>query len=280
KKRGEGMQFVYRPRPMEIQLGTRELKAVVADDQGRSLERVWRVRIQKSGGGPEIMAASPLTTESITLPVGRLQGFSVQASDPENGDQLSYVWSLDGHEMARGTRWSWNPRRADEAGMHTVAVTVLNKAGLSTQRLWNVKVPVPSEAEGAEGPRNQLASPVPSKPQGIQQGNASVRIQRAIASLATARPGDTVEFQTEYLLTLPAGTRQEFVKVTWALERNGKKLGEEGINTRMAKAGAHEASNQLTLPRYMRPGRYAVEHKVQAGDSYDIARSHFSVAPN
>jgi len=277
KKRGEGMQFVYRPRPMEIQLGTRELKAVVADDQGRSLERVWRVRIQESGGGPEIIAASPLTTESITLPVGRLQGFSVQASDPENGDQLSYVWSLDGHEMARGTSWSWNPRGADEAGMHTVAVTVLNKAGLSTQRLWNVKVPVLSEAEG---PRNQLASPVPSKPQGIQQGNASVRIERAISSLVTAKPGDTVEFQTEYLLTLPAGTRQEFVKVTWALERNGKKLGEEGINTRMAKAGVHGASNQLTLPRYMRPGRYDVEHKVQVGDSYDIARSHFSVAPN
>ncbi|MGH8646739.1 MAG: hypothetical protein ACREX4_20680 [Gammaproteobacteria bacterium] len=280
KKRGEGMQFVYRPRPIEARLGIRELKAVVADDQGQSLEKVWRVRIQQAGRGPEIIAASPLNTELITLAAGALQGFSVEASDPENGDQLTYVWSLDGREMARGTSWSWKPRGPHEAGAHTVEVTVFDKAGLNTQRLWKVNVPVPSEVQADDGARRQLESTVPSEPPGIQQSNASVRIQRAISSLATVRPGDTVEFVTEYSLTLPAGTRDEFVRVTWALERKGKKLGEEGINTRMAKAGAHAASNQLTLPKYMRPGRYAVEHKVQVGDSYDIARSYFSVALN
>ncbi|MGH6635195.1 MAG: protein kinase domain-containing protein [Gammaproteobacteria bacterium] len=279
KKRGEGMQFVYRPRPIEARLGIRELKAVITDDRGQSLEKVWRVRIQEAGRGPEIIAASPLNTELITLAAGALQGFSAEASDPGNGHQLTYVWSLDGREMARGTSWSWKPGGPHEAGVHTVAVTVFDSAGLNTQHIWKVNVPVPSEVQVADdGARSQLESTVPSEPPGIQQSDSSVRIQRAISSLATARPGDTVEFVTEYSLTLPAETRDEFVKVTWALERKGKKLGEEGIHTRMAKAGAHAVSNQLTLPKYMRPGRYAVEHKVQAGDSYDIARSYFSVA--
>ncbi len=282
KKRGEGMQFVYRPRPIEARLGIRELKAMVSDDQGQSLEKVWRVGIREAGRGPEIIAASPLNTESITLAAGALQGFSVEASDPDHGDQLTFVWSLDGREMARGRSWSWKPEELHKGGAHTVKVTVLDKAGLSAQRIWSVTVPalpVPSEAQGSAEPAPSEESTAPREPI-VMQSNSLVRIERAFSSLTTARPGDTVEFVTEYSLTLPAGNRDEFVRVTWALERKGKKLGEEGIHTRMAKAGAHAASNQFALPKYMRPGRYAVEHKVQVGESYASARSYFSVAPN
>lgn len=278
-KRGEGTQFVYRPRPLEVRFGIRELKAVVSDDRGQSLDKLWRVRIRAAGGNPQITAVSPLNTGVITLAAGSQQGFSVDAFDPD-GDELSYMWLLDGRETAQGRSWSWTPGELQKGGVHTVEVTVLDKAGLDAKRMWKVIVPaslVASQVSGSDVHEEEPATP----PEPLAMQNESlVKIERAISSLATARPGDTVEFVTEYSVTFPPGIREEFVRVTWALERNGKKLGEEGMHTKMVKAGAHAASNQLALPSYMKPGRYAVAHKVQVGDSYGIARSYFSVVPN
>jgi tetratricopeptide (TPR) repeat protein len=107
-----------------------------------------------------------------------------------------------------------------------------------------------------------------------------VKIQKATASHVTAKAGDTVEFLTEYSLTLPEGARRKFVEATWVLKRNGKKIGTEGISARMAKAGVNSAANELTLPPRVRPGTYVVEHRVRAENSYDVAQSSFSVVAN
>jgi hypothetical protein len=104
-----------------------------------------------------------------------------------------------------------------------------------------------------------------------------VKIQKATPSLPTARPGETIRFYTEYSLTLPAGTKYTFLEATWVLKRNGKKMGKEGIFSRMVKPGVNTVSTELTLPQYTKPGRFMVEHKVQAGDSTDVAKSYFSV---
>jgi serine/threonine protein kinase len=107
-----------------------------------------------------------------------------------------------------------------------------------------------------------------------------VKIQKATASRVTAKAGDTVEFLTEYLLTLPEGARRKFVEATWVLKRNGKKIGTEGISARMVKAGVNSAANELTLPPRVKPGTYVVEHRVRAENSYDVAQSSFSVVAN
>jgi serine/threonine protein kinase/tetratricopeptide (TPR) repeat protein len=107
-----------------------------------------------------------------------------------------------------------------------------------------------------------------------------VKIQKATASHVAAKAGDTVEFLTEYSLTLPEGARRKFVEATWVLKRNGKKIGTEGISARMAKAGVNSAANELTLPPRVRPGTYVVEHRVRAENSYDVAQSSFSVVAN
>lgn len=104
-----------------------------------------------------------------------------------------------------------------------------------------------------------------------------MQIHNARSSLSTARPGDTVEFFTQYSLTLPPGRRAEYVEATWILIRDGKKLGEEGVVGGMFEAGQNSAANQLTLPRRIMPGEYVVEHRVRSGTSYDTARSDFSV---
>jgi serine/threonine protein kinase len=112
------------------------------------------------------------------------------------------------------------------------------------------------------------------------ENTTSVKIQKATASRATAKAGDTVEFLTEYFLTLPEGARRKFVEVTWVLKRNGKKIGMKGISARMAKAGVNAATNELTLPPRVKPGTYVVEHRVRAENSYDVAQSSFSVVAN
>ncbi|MGH8606070.1 MAG: protein kinase domain-containing protein [Gammaproteobacteria bacterium] len=111
----------------------------------------------------------------------------------------------------------------------------------------------------------------------LGRNHIAVQIQNARSSLSTARPGDTVEFFTQYSLTLPPGRRAEYVEATWILIRNGKKLGEEGVVGGMFQAGQNSAANRLTLPRRIMPGEYAVEHRVRSGTSYDTARSDFSV---
>lgn len=280
KKRGEGAQFVYRPRPAEVKLRARELKAVASDGQGHSVEKVWRVHIRELGRAPEITTTSPLHTDLIALAAGGVQDFSVEASDPDNGDPLTYMWSFDGQERGRGSSRSWQLRPPYNPGMHTVEVKVLNQAGLETQRLWKVAAQASPMSGGTvvQKPTASAVAPIkPTVPGAVGELNTLVKVERATSSLARAKAWEAVEFVTEYSLTLPVGVRHMFVEVTWQLERNGKQLGEKGVAAKMAKAGAHAAYTEFTLPKNIRPGRYAVEHKVQAGNSSDVARSYFSV---
>ncbi|MGH8508102.1 MAG: protein kinase domain-containing protein [Gammaproteobacteria bacterium] len=103
-------------------------------------------------------------------------------------------------------------------------------------------------------------------------------IQEAVPSRARVRPGDTVRFYTEYSLTLPASDKEAHVTATWVLLRNGRKIGREGIDNRYARAGLNTAATELPLPSWTKSGQYTVEHRVQVGDSFDVARSHFVVA--
>ena len=126
-----------------------------------------------------------------------------------------------------------------------------------------------------KGPTSEEAGS--EEPRSAPEASALVKIQKATSSLPTARPGETISFYTEYSLTLPAGTKYTFLEATWVLKRNGKKMGKEGIFSRMVKPGVNTVSTELTLPQYTKPGRFMVEHKVQAGDSTDVAKSYFSV---
>ncbi len=109
------------------------------------------------------------------------------------------------------------------------------------------------------------------------RANALVHIQKASSSVAKARPGETVEFFTEYAMSTPVGQKYEYVEVTWVLKRHGRKVGDEGMSASVVKPGVNSVSNHLTLPARVTPGRYEVEHRVRAGDSVDIATSGFLV---
>ena len=105
-----------------------------------------------------------------------------------------------------------------------------------------------------------------------------VSIREVTPSRVRVRPGETVRFYTEYSLTLPASDKEAHVKATWVLLRGGRKIGREGIDNRYARAGLNTAVTELTLPPRTASGQYTVEHRVQVGDSFDVAHSRFVLA--
>ncbi|MGX2041216.1 protein kinase domain-containing protein [Methylocaldum sp. MU1018] len=105
-----------------------------------------------------------------------------------------------------------------------------------------------------------------------------VEIQSATATPRQVSPGESVKFVTTYALTLPAGTRSTGVELSWVLKANGRRVGKEGSDFKLAAAGGiNSASNELAVPSYMKSGTYTVEHRVRAGNSKAVARSYFSV---
>jgi hypothetical protein len=142
KKQAEGERWTYQSDFTEVGAKPREIKAVITDREGHRVEKVWRVRIRKVNRPPEIVAASPLQTELTEMAAGEVQDFSVEASDPDQDDQLTYVWSLNGKEVARGQRWEF--RMPSSESKHTVVVKALDKAGLKAQQRWTVATRAPA----------------------------------------------------------------------------------------------------------------------------------------
>jgi hypothetical protein len=177
--------------------------------------------------------------------------------------------------MDRG-QWDLAQRYADQAAAIRPDIEALI---LVRDELISRKAQAERPPSAAETQLNRVGPRANERQTGLES-TTSVKIQKATASRVTAKAGDTVEFLTEYFLTLPEGARRKFVEVTWVLKRNGKKIGTEGISARMAKAGVNAAANELTLPPRVKPGTYVVEHRVRAENSYDIAQSSFSVVAN
>ncbi len=123
---------------------------------------------------------------------------------------------------------------------------------------------------------------VPTRRQNTQSEKptdaARLTIQEAASSRFRVQPGETVQFSTEYSLTLPARDKHAYVQATWALLKNGRRIGQTGMDYGFAKPGRNTAATELPLPSWTKSGQYTVEHRVQVGDSFDVARSHFVVA--
>ncbi|MGH8511506.1 MAG: protein kinase domain-containing protein [Gammaproteobacteria bacterium] len=134
----------------------------------------------------------------------------------------------------------------------------------------------------AESNAGQPSLGVPTRRQNTQSEKPRAAVQLTIQGAAPSRlrvqPGETVRFYTEYSLTLPASGKHAYVQATWALLKNGRRIGQEGMDYGYAKPGRNTAATELPLPSWTKPGRYTVEHRVQVGDSFDLARSHFVVA--
>ncbi|MFH0341773.1 MAG: serine/threonine protein kinase [Chromatiales bacterium] len=152
------------------------------------------------------------------------------------------------------------PGREDPAGEPTLFQPRLDQEQWDAARTrLDEAAAIAPESETVAGIRDEL----------------KVSIREVAPSRERVRPGETVRFYTEYSLSVPASDQEAHVKATWVLLRDGRKIGREGIDNRYARAGLNTAVTELTLPPRTASGQYTVEHRVQVGDSFDVAHSRF-----
>jgi hypothetical protein len=105
-----------------------------------------------------------------------------------------------------------------------------------------------------------------------------VKVRKGSTSPSRVAPGSEVKIATDYSLVLPEGVREADVQESWTLMKDGKKLTEIPPQRLKRTGGGWQADAGIAVPKDARPGTYVVEHKVQAGSSYDTDESVFVVA--
>ena len=91
---------------------------------------------QSANNDPTIDSFTPEDT-TPEIDEGESLTFTVTASDSD-GDELTYLWELDGEEASTTTSYTYSPGYED-SGSHTITVTVSDSFGTDSQQ-WNVNV--------------------------------------------------------------------------------------------------------------------------------------------
>lgn len=107
---------------------------------------------------------------------------------------------------------------------------------------------------------------------------AQVKIHKGTSKPSPVRPGGSVKLFTDYSVQLPANTKAIQVAESWTLKKDGKVLAEMPAQTSQRSSGGWNADASIPIPKGANLGTYVIEHKVQAGDSYDTDESTFVVA--
>ncbi|MGH8480207.1 MAG: hypothetical protein ACREXK_11675, partial [Gammaproteobacteria bacterium] len=118
----------------------KEIKVVVTDTEATKAEIRWRVKVLDTNRPPRLVAAMP-ATQTLTVKSGEAVRFSVQAEDPDREDALAYVWNVDGARMAEGERFEL--KSGTPGARQRVEVAVVDRAGLSERRGWEIAVEAP-----------------------------------------------------------------------------------------------------------------------------------------
>jgi len=105
-----------------------------------------------------------------------------------------------------------------------------------------------------------------------------VKIRKGSSMPATVAPGETVKLTTDYSVMLPPDVPSTSVTEHWALMKDGKVLADLPAASVQRASGGWAADGSIPLPKNAPTGTYVVEHKVQAGNSYDTDESTFLVS--
>jgi hypothetical protein len=105
-----------------------------------------------------------------------------------------------------------------------------------------------------------------------------VKIRKGSSTPRSVKPGDSVSLATDYSVMLPPDTPSAQVAESWALQKDGKVLAELPQKSTARASGGWNADAVIPVPKNAELGTYVIEHKVQAGTSYDTDESTFVVA--
>ena len=105
-----------------------------------------------------------------------------------------------------------------------------------------------------------------------------VKIRKGSSTPRSVKPGDSVSLFTDYSVMLPPDTPSTQVAESWTLQKDGKALAELPQKSTARASGGWNADAMIPVPKNAELGTYVIEHKVQAGTSYDTDESTFVVA--
>jgi serine/threonine-protein kinase len=128
--------------------GDASVRVTVADGTGERLDTAtWRLEVagrtpsQPGKNTPPRVARKVPAAPSISVADGSTVEFTVRASDADPDDRLTYAWQVDGRATARTPTLRWTAPPPADGGVHTIAVQVADRGGLTAPAVaWMVSV--------------------------------------------------------------------------------------------------------------------------------------------
>ncbi len=108
--------------------------------------------------------------------------------------------------------------------------------------------------------------------------STQVKIRKGTSVPGTVKPGSTVQVTTDYSVMLPKNIPSATVMESWTLKKDNQVLASLPQPSVQRVAGGWSADASIPIPDNADPGTYVIEHRVQAGTSYDTDDSVFVVA--
>lgn len=97
-----------------------------------------------------------------------------------------------------------------------------------------------------------------------------VKIRQAACLPERITPGQQIEVSMDYSVSPAQGTQQVVVEEQWILKKEGRQSHVIGSKSGQRAAGGYRAGGYVETPSSLEPGAYFIEHRVQAGSSYDV----------
>jgi serine/threonine protein kinase len=198
-----GQQWTYSPGFSDGAKKPKQVEVNITNSDNQTVKETWVVRVQNVNQPPSIVKTSPKADKAVEVAAGGVQEFTVNAMDPDRDDRLAYVWSLDGHEVARSERWQFRAPAGE--GSHRVTVEIQDREGMKKQQAWQVMV------------KAIAASPEPPVWSIVQPRDEDLTVQAGemltlAATAALPRPESEAKSTIRYVWSLnnePAQTSQQ-----------------------------------------------------------------------
>jgi len=98
----------------------------------------WAVIVKNVNRPPRIISYDPNLT--VSLDENTTKTFTIMAQDPDKGDRVGFVWTLDDIGVgSTGNTYDYKPSFKD-AGLHTLVVTAKDPRALTAKVTWDITV--------------------------------------------------------------------------------------------------------------------------------------------